>query len=187
MRSGAPLPPGSSRPGRDRAGKLRCGLQGCGGAQVPAGPRDWPRWGGAGQSRSGVCSRRRCRGGAGWGGPWSPKSCQATFPCPQPGGREKLSGQLLECAFRSPSANREQLLSPGRVRMRPARTGGAPLRLLLVLSQGKRGVRSPSAAAGEPAPVPPGRGRSFAGRRRRQRAPLLGFHLDPGSQPPGAG
>lgn len=165
--------------GGDRAGELRCGFQGCGSAQVPAGPRGL---GSVGRGRSGVCRGR----GAGRGGPWRPRSCQATFPCPHPGGQEKPSGQLLESAFWSPSANREQLPFSGRLRMRPGRAGGAPLRLVLVLSQGKRGARSPS-TEGETCAGPGGRREEFCGTRGQAAASLLGFHVDPSSQPSGAG
>lgn len=82
--------------------------------------------------RSGVCPGGR----AGRGGPWRPKSCSATFPGSYPGlGREALHKDFRK--FSWVSANAEQLHSRRGLSMRPARTGVAPLWLLLVLSLGK--------------------------------------------------
>lgn len=118
----------------DLAGQLRCGFRGCGSAGAPRGCRAWARRGGAGADP--VLARRR--GGAGRA--LAPEELPGNFSLSSPGRGRKARGPASEeSGLWSSSADRQQLPSPGRLRMRPGWTGGAPL-LVLLLSQGKRGV-----------------------------------------------
>lgn len=153
-----PSPAASAVPGPVplRAVKVRFPRVWCN-AGAPRGCRAWARRGGAGADPVLAWPR----GGAGRA--LAPQELPGNFSPSSPRrGRKALGTASEESGFWSPSANREQQLpSPGRLRMRPGWTGGAPL-LVLVLSQGKRGVRSPSAAGGTCAG--PGRsGEEFAG------------------------
>lgn len=141
-RARRPHPHGSR--GWDGAGDLRCGFRGCGGARCRPG-------GGAGALRGGAranpaFAEAEGRAGAGPGAPGAapplfPALIQAEERSPRDGFGEAV-GSWLSLQTRSSASPQ------GRLRMRPGRTGGAPLRLVLVLSQGKRGVCPASAARG---------------------------------------
>lgn len=153
-----PSPAASAVPGPGplRAVKVRFPRVWCN-AGAPRGCRAWARRGGA------EADPVLAWPGGGAGRALAPQELPGNFSPSSPRrGRKALGTASEESGFWSPSANREQQLpSPGRLRMRPGWTGGAPL-LVLVLSQGKRGVGSPSAAGGTCAG--PGRRREeFAG------------------------
>lgn len=119
--------------------ELGCGFRGCEGAQVqPTVCRAGARRGGA--RADPVVAGAEGRAG---GGPWIPRHSPAAFPCSHPAQERKPSERFLESrGSRVPVQSQSSCTLPGSLRMRPRRTGGAPLRLVLALSQGKRGMCS---------------------------------------------
>lgn len=136
------FPKVSGPPGWDLAAELRCGFRGRGAQVRPLAGRQ----GGAGRGGHIRVSLRR---GAGRGGPWRPRSCPKTFLCAAGAESPALwtaSGEWRgsRVSLQSPSS-----YSPrGRRRMRPGRKDTAPRRLVLLLLQGKRRLRSAGVAGG---------------------------------------
>lgn len=149
MLPGTPSPfprlPGSW--GRDRAGALRCGFRGA--WRSPGAARGLQGRGSAGRGGAGQLRRLpRRRGGRGraLAPPELPRNPSLLSPWSRREARRAVPG---ECPVSRVPLPFPSSYSPrGSFRMRPRRAGGAPLRLLVVLSQGKRGVCSASAAGG---------------------------------------
>lgn len=156
--AGCPARPVLRRKGphgpRDRGGwspwEVRCGFRGRGAAQVrPTGLLAGARRGGAGADP--VLAVAEGRDGAGSG---APGAARQLFPArSRAGERSPRDGLGTVSGCLGASAHLEELRPRDRLKMRPGRTGGAPLRLVLVLSQGERGVccawaAGPGAGAG---------------------------------------
>lgn len=156
--AGCPARPVLRRKGphgpRDRGGwspwEVRCGFRGRGAAQVrPTGLLAGARRGGVGADP--VLAVAEGRDGAGSG---APGAARQLFPArSRAGERSPRDGLGTVSGCLGASAHLEELRPRDRLKMRPGRTGGAPLRLVLVLSQGERGVccawaAGPGAGAG---------------------------------------